>query len=518
MHKVQELVRMHRMGVGAREVARLLGVSPNTERFWRTKLDEAGLLEGSADVLPDVDALKRAVPPKKPPQQVSSVDGVRERIALLHAKGASPKAIWDRLRLDGDGQAGSYYAVKRLCAQLAKATPPRSTDVAIPVETLPGQVGQVDFGYAGMVVDPASGKQRRGWVFVIVLCHSRHQFARVVFDQSAATWQQLHVEAFAFFGGVPEVIVPDNLKAAVTLAAFGLGTDPALNRSYRELARHYGFKVDPTPPRDPEKKGKVERGVQYVKRSALATLPEGLDATAVNRELLRWCVEVAGTRVHGTTRRRPVDVFEAEERGELVRLPERPFVPVVWKKAKVHRDSHIVFGGALYSVPWRHLGVEAWVRATPDQVSVYVDDERVADHRRIAAGMRSTIDAHLPADRRDFRHRGRDWWEQQARLIGPEVAQLVAAVFDKEDELYPLRKVQAIVKHLEGYPKERAENAARRARRFEVHSFQGVRDILKKGLDFEDAHPELPLATSQATYRFTRPVQDMLGRHIEGEA
>jgi transposase len=518
MHKLQELVRLHRMGTGAREVARLLGISPNTERLWREQLGSAGLLTGPAEDLPGMDALEAVVPPRTPPQQVSSVAGLQGRIESLHAKGASPKAIWDRLRLDDPAFAGSYYAVKRLCVQLDKAAPPRSVDVAIPVETLPGKVAQVDFGYAGMVVEPSTGKQRRGWVFVMVLGHSRHQFDKVVFDQSAATWQQLHVEAFAFFGGVPEVIVPDNLKSAVTLAAFGLGNDPALNRSYRELARHFGFKIDPTPPRAPKKKGKVERAVQYVKRSAIATLPEGLNVHAVNRELTRWCLEIAGTRVHGTTRRRPLEVFEAEERGELLRLPERPFVPVVWKKAKVHRDSHIVFAGALYSVPWKHLGAEAWVRATPDQVCVYVDDKRVADHARHGAGARSTVDAHLPDDRRDFRHRGRGWWEQQARAIGPEAGLLITEIFDDEDVLYPLRKVQAIVKHLEGFPRERAENTARRARRFGVHGFQGVKEILKKGLDFEALPPELPLAAPPQTFRFTRPVGDMLARHIEGDA
>jgi len=367
-------------------------------------------------------------------------------------------------------------------------------------------------------VDPASGKARRGWVFVMVLCHSRHQFCRVVFDQSAATWQQLHAEAFAFFGGVAEVVVPDNLKSAVIRAAFGLGEDPGLNRSYREVARYFGFKIDPTPPADPRKKGKVERAVQYVKRSALATLPEGLDVHAVNRELARWSSEIAGTRVHGTTRRRPLEVFEGEERSELLPLPKRPYVPVVWKRAKVHRDSHLVFGGALYSVPWRHLGADAWVRATPDQVSVYVADKRVADHPLRAAGTRSTVDAHLPEDRRDFRHRGRDWWEQHARAIGPEVGALIAEIFDDEDVLYPLRKVQAIVKHLEGFPPSRAENAARRARRYGVHGFQGIKDILRKGLDFDAPLPELPLSAPAPSYRFTRPVSDMLGRHIEGEA
>jgi transposase len=517
MHKLQELVRLHRLGTGAREVARLLGISPNTERFWRGAFAAAGLLDGTPDALPELGALQALLPARSPPQQVSSVAALEARIVALLGRGATPKAIHDRLRLDDPTFSGSYFAVKRLCARLSRAAPPNPADVAIPVETRPGLVAQVDFGYAGFLVDPATGKHRRAWVFVMVLAHSRHLFARIVFDQKAATWQQLHVEAFAFFGGVPEVIVPDNLKSAVIRAAFGAGDDPALNRSYCEAARHYGFKIDPTPPADPEKKGKVERGVQYVRRNALKTLPESLDLRDANRELTRWVLEIAGTRTHGVTHRRPLDVFEADEKAELLPLPGKPFVPVVWHQAKVHRDSHVVYEAALYSVPWRHLGVKCWVRALPSSISIYVDDQRVADHPRVSPGKRHTEDAHLPEERRDYRHRGRAWWELAALGVGPESAALVAEIFDSEDVLYPIRKVQAIVTHLQAFPKERAEGAARRARRFNLYSYRGIKEILMKGLDLEVAPPELPLAAN-ATYRFTRAVQDMLDRHLPEDA
>lgn len=248
MHKLQELVRLHRMGTGAREVARLLRVSPNTERAWRLKLDAIGLLKGDVEDLPSMAVLDAAVPAKVPRQQVSSVAEHEAKVRLLRARGAGPKAIFDRLRLDETDFKGTYWAIKRLCARIDRERLVNAADVALPVETKAGHVAQVDFGYAGMLHDPETGKQRRAWVFVMVLGHSRHMFAKIVFNQRTETWLQLHVEAFAFFGGVPEVIVPDNLKAAVIRAFFGVGDDPALNRSYRELARHYGCKIDPTPP------------------------------------------------------------------------------------------------------------------------------------------------------------------------------------------------------------------------------------------------------------------------------
>jgi len=105
-------------------------------------------------------------------------------------------------------------------------------------------VAQVDFGYAGKPWDTTTGVPRKAWVSVMVLGHSRHQYSEVVFDQRTSTWLELHQRAFAELGGVPHVIVPDNLKAAVIRAAFGVSGLPELNRSYRELARHYGFRVD----------------------------------------------------------------------------------------------------------------------------------------------------------------------------------------------------------------------------------------------------------------------------------
>jgi len=515
MHKVQELVRLHRKGVGAREVARLLRISPNTERAWRRKLDALGLLKGELDELPDIECLNEAVPPKRPPQQTSSVNDVEEKIRALWERGASPKAIHDRLRLDDPQFHGSYYAVKRQCARFGRQRAPVAEDVAIPVVTAAGEVAQVDFGYAGRMHDPVADNVRRAWVFVMVLSHSRHMFAKCVFTQDMATWQQLHVEAFAFFGGVPEVVVPDNLKAAVIRASFGIDGDAKLNRSYIEVARHYDFKVDPAPPRQPKKKGKVERQVQYVKRNALATLPESITVDEANRDLHRWLLEIAGQRLHSATGRKPMELFAEVEQRCLRSLPEHPFVPVVWHRAKVQRDSHIVFKQRLYSVPWKYLGERAWVRATPEWLYIYVDNERVAEHARKDGHGRTTRDAHLPENRRDLRHRGRSWWKHRAAAIGPETEALLVDIFADESVVYPVRRVQYIVSHLESFPRDRAEGAARRARYFGVHHLGGVRNILKQALDREPLPESLPFPDSRPTYRFTRPIREMLAHHQE---
>ena len=276
MHRLQEMVRLHRMGASSREIARQLRMGRDTIRCYLRGLRRAGLLEGAADDLPGLDALGAAVgeeaPAKTAPVHTSTVDRWRQPIARLRRdKGAGPTAIHDWLRLNEPDYEGSLSAVKRLCRRLDRESGPKPTDVAIPVETAPGEVAQVDFVYAGKRYDPARGVMRKTWLFVMTLGFSRLMYCELVFDQKIETWVRLHVDAFQFFGGVPRVIVPDNLKAAVTRAAFGIDGDATINRTYRELARHFGFQIDPTPPRSPEKKGKVERDGGYVKRNFLKT-------------------------------------------------------------------------------------------------------------------------------------------------------------------------------------------------------------------------------------------------------
>ncbi|MEZ4223012.1 MAG: hypothetical protein R3B13_18860 [Polyangiaceae bacterium] len=192
MHRLQELVRLHRSGTKAREVARLLRMGRNTERRYRSAISKAGLLRGELAELPSQEELKAAVlehaPPKLPPQQESSVERWRPVVEQLQDRGCGPTAIYDRLRIEEPEFAGSLAAVKRLVATLKRERGPVAEDVVIPVETEPGDVAQVDFGYAGYRIDPATQKLRKSWVFVMVLGYSRHQFSKVVFDQRTSTW------------------------------------------------------------------------------------------------------------------------------------------------------------------------------------------------------------------------------------------------------------------------------------------------------------------------------------------
>jgi transposase len=513
MDRLQELVRLHRMGTGAREVARVLQVSPNTEREYRRALDQAGLLVGAPEELPSLETLRAAVerhlPVVPPPQMVSTAAPVRDRIIELAQRGLRPQAIYDRLRLEDSTFTTSFWAVRGAWRKWRKERGVSAAEVAIPVETGPAEIAQVDFGFVGKLYDAASGVLRKAWVFVLVLAFSRRLVARIVFDQKIETWLRVHVEAFAELGGVPATIVPDNLKAAVVRAAFGVDGAASLNRSYRELARHYGFKIDPAPIYAPKKKGKVESAVKYAKSNFFAGRDEH-DAADTARSLQRWVDEVANLRVHGTTRRRPLDLF-SDEQAVLLSLPDRRYELVTWHEATVHQDSHVAFDQRLYSVPWRLIKQRVWLRATASSVTIFSNDVRVAMHDRRGQSVRSTCDEHLPEERAPWRHRSRAYWEARADRIAIEVGAYIREVFDSDDVLSMLRTVQAIVTHLEKFPVERAVATCTRAQHYGSHRYCTIKNILRDGLDLQPVAPTQPSGALPAP-RFARPIGELLHR------
>jgi transposase len=192
MHRLQELIRLHRRGLRARHIARLLRMGRNTVARYSEALRAAGLLGGDPADLPDMAAVRAAVDaarlPSLPRQQQSSIERWLPIVDAKCEAGVGPTAIYDFLRLEYSDFSGSLSAVKRRCAALQRAKGVRPEDVTMPVDTEPGDVAQVDFGYVGKLYDPDEGVMRKAWVFVMTLGHSRHMAARIVFDQKTETW------------------------------------------------------------------------------------------------------------------------------------------------------------------------------------------------------------------------------------------------------------------------------------------------------------------------------------------
>jgi transposase len=470
---VREILRRLQLGEPDRRIARDLGVSRNTVARYRDWATPQHLLERPLPPPATLAALLAPAPHERPPHEQSLVEPYRERVETLHRDGVEGQAIY-QLLVEQHQFGGSYSSVKRFLRQLAPGG--RAT---LRLEVEPGDEAQVDFGAAGQLVDPDLGRRRRAWVFVMVLSHSRHQYAELVFDQTVATWLRLHRAAFEFFGGVPRRVVLDNLRAAIVHAALH---DPEVQRSYREFAEHYGFLIAPCRPRTPEHKGKVEQGgVHYVRRNALAGR-EFRDVHDGNRHLWRWCVETAGRRVHGTTKQIPLDVFDQVEQAALCPLPVTPWELAEWKQAKLHGDCHVVFAGAYYSAPHRLIGERLWVRAAGMKVELFRDWTLVATHRRARPGQRRTLLAHLPPDKIHFLTQTPAWCRARATEVGPACADFIEILLG-ERPLDRLRSAQGILRLGQRYGAPRLDAACARAHAVGEYRYHTIKTILAHALD-----------------------------------
>ncbi|MCW2718869.1 MAG: Integrase catalytic region [Pseudonocardia sp.] len=246
-----------------------------------------------------------------------------------------------------------------------------------PDEVEPGAEGQVDYGKLGMWCDPQTGRRRAVWAFVMVLACLRHMFVRPVLTMDQQAWTQATVDAFVFFGGAPVRLVPDNLKTGVERPDL---YDPQLNRSYGELAAHYGVLIDPARARKPRDKPRVERPMPYV-RDSFWRGREFTSLAGMQADALRWCVEVAGTRAcRALDGAAPGVVFATVEQPALLALPRSQFELASWSRPKAGPDIHIKVGKTLYSVPWRLIGQHVDARATAHTVQVFHDGALVKTH------------------------------------------------------------------------------------------------------------------------------------------
>jgi len=348
-------------------------------------------------------------------------------------------------------------------------------------ECAPGELAEVDFGRLGLVWDPETQRRRVAHALLVTLVYSRHQYVHVSFSQKVEDLIAGIEEAWESFGGVPARVVLDNLKAAVTKAD---RYDPIFSRTFAEYAHWRGFVIDAALPRHATGKPHVERNVQYVRESFFRG-ESFLDLAHVRREMVRWCRETAGQRVHGTTRQRPRVVFENEEKPKLSPLERPRFDPPVWASCKVHGDHHVQFRKALYSVPTRHVGKTVWVRGDAKLVRIFVDGVCVKAHEPVAEGKRSTDYKDYPAELAPYAMRDPEALIREAERVGEGVGRFAAQLLAGPFPWSKLRQAQKLLRLGNKYGKARLEAACRRALSFDLINVKRVEAMLEAGLGSE---------------------------------
>jgi transposase len=403
----------------------------------------------------------------------------------------SAQRIYQDLTLE-HGFTGSYDSVKRFVRRLVHkhALPMRRMECAA------GEEAQVDFGTGAPVIG-ADGKRRKTHVFRIVLSHSRKAYSEVTFRQTTEDFIGCLENAFAYFGGLPKVLVIDNLRAAVKHADW---FDPELVPKLRSFCAHYGIVILPTKPYMPRHKGKVEAGVKYVQSNALKAR-KFKSLQEQNEHLARWEATVADTRIHGTTKQHVGKVFREAERPALRPLPLERFAIFQEAQRTVNRDGHIEVAKSYYSAPQEYVGHTVWARWDKHLVRIFNQRMEQLDlHVRVEPGRFSTHAYHLPPEKINSLERGASYLLTKVRHIGPDAHQWAEAMLNARG-IEGTRVLQGLISLTHRHSADELENACKTALSYGVFQLRPLRKLIGRKaqeqttLPFLSAHPIIrPLA------------------------
>lgn len=490
MANVQAILSLHAQGWSRRAIARQLGVHRETVgrhvRLAAAGSKPANMHAGPSSPIesaPAVDPVGPTANGAASPRP-RSCDRWRELIEAKRAAGLTAQRIYQDL-VGEHGFERSYSTVQRYVRAMEGTRP-------LPfrrIESGPGVEAQVDFGVGAPLIE--NGRRRKTHVLRIVLSHSRKGYSEAVLRQTTDEFLRVLENAFAHFGGVPQTLVIDNLKAAVTTTDW---YEPELNPKLRSFADHYGVAILPTKPRTPRHKGKVERGVDYVQENALRGRSFA-SLAAQNAHLRQWETSVADTRIHGTTRRQVGLVFRESERPALRPLPAERF-PLFHEAArKVHRDGHVSIEKSYYSVPPEYLGHAVWVRWDARLVRIFNRRfEPIAVHPRQPPGKFSTQRTHIASEKISGVERGAAWLLAQAAGIGPHAQAWAAALLTLRG-VEGLRVLQGLSALAAKHGGRVVDAACATASSYAAYRLRTVRELVKRGgarqieFEFLAAHP-----------------------------
>ena len=480
MRKVQEVLRLLLVcGLSQRQASRASGIGRATVAEYVERAQKAGLLE-TWESLSGEELEGRLYPPahKVAPQtERPEADwaAVHEELKL---RDMTLSLIWQEYR----EQHPDGYQYSRFC-DLYRAWRGK-LDVCMRQVHRPGEKLFVDYcGATVPVVDAGTGEVREAQVFVAVWGASSYTFAEATWSQSLPDWIGSHVRAFEFGGGLPELVIPDNLRTGVTRAC---RYEPELNPTYQDLAMHYGVAVMPARVRKPRDKAKVEAGVQLVQRWILARLRHRRFFSL--GELNQVIRELLGPLNQRPFRKRPGSrrsLFESLEQPALRPLPAERFTYAEWKKGGVHIDYHVEVEGHYYSVPYQMVSQQLDVRVSAKTVECFAKSKRVASHlRSFLRGGHTTQSGHMPRPHREYAEWTPERLVRWARESGPSVGGLIERVMaTRAHPQQGFRSCLGIMRLGQSYGAERLEAACQRALQVDAASYRSVRSILQVGLD-----------------------------------
>ena len=495
MRKIKDVLRLHAAGRSARQIGPSVGVSRSTVADYLRRAEVAGLSWPLPEGL-DEEALERRLFPPPPPAQsrlFTEADWA-EIHRELKRPGVTLALLWDEYRSqhpDGYGYSAFCEHYRRWVGRLSPVMRQRHAA---------GERMFVDYSGTRMaVIDPTTGAARPAEIFIAVMGASNMTYVEASWSQALPDWIGAHTHAFAAFGAVPTLVVSDNLKSGVIRACF---YEPEINRSYAEMAAHYGTAILPARPYKPRDKAKVEGAVLLVQRWIIARLRnrqffslEELNA-AIRDEVARLNARVS--RHLGASRQQ---LFETLDRPAMQPLPPEPFTHADWRHTTVGLDYHVRLEGHHYSVPHDLLRQKLWARLTASTVEIFRAGKRVACHRRAAPGDTgaTTLNEHRPASHRRHAETTPDQLRERAARIGPATAILIDVILrDRPHPEQGFRSCLGILRLARSYAPERVEAACDRALAINTRTMASVKSILINRLDGRP--PDRPAEATPITH------------------
>jgi transposase len=481
MRKIRDILRLrYEAGLAYRGIASALNIGYGTVVDYLNRAERAGLGWPIPEGLMERDLGRLLFPTQEVTGQRRFTEPDFPSVCVeLKGKGVTKLLLWQEYRQQHADDGYSYaqfchrYRVWLGCQRRSMRQVHRA-----------GEKLFVDYcGPTMTVVNPDTGEYRQAQIFVAVLGASNYTFACASWSQKQADWLQAHVKAFEYFGGVPELIVPDNLKSAVRKTH---RYDPDINPSYQQLATHYQCAIVPARPYKPKDKAKAEVAVQIVERWIMARLRHQTFFTLASLNqaigvLLEDLNQRPFKKLPGTRHSQ----FEQLDKPALRALPAQPYRYAHIKKARVHIDYHIEYDKHYYSVPHPLVKQEVEVQATDRTVAIYRYGQRIASHpRSYRQGAHSTCQEHMPQA-----HRAMHDWSPQRFLswagdIGPETRALVSCLLQEKRHIeQSYRRVLALLSNAKKYGRERLNSACGRALLIGSPTRSSVESILKQGLD-----------------------------------
>jgi len=491
MRKTKEVLRLkYDCGISEREIARSCSISRSTVADYIRRAAAAGLNWNEASVLTQTQLEERLFPTEHVPSSVKrpppDCEYIYEQLRTYRKFNLTLSQLW----LEYKDRHSDGYQYTQFCEHYWRWR--KKLDYCMRQEHRGGEKLFIDYSDGLSIVDALTGELTLTQLFIAVWGASNYTYAEATLSQTLADWIGSHRRAFEYFGCVPRVLVPDNLKSGVSKAC---KYEPDLNPTYNDMAEHYGCAVLPARPRKPRDKAKVEAGVLIAQRWILAVLRHRtFYSLAELNTAIRECLERLNTRPLRQAKKSRRELFVTMDRPNALPLSLRPYEYAEWYKAKVHLDYHIEVDRHYYSVPYQLLHERLDIRLTAVIVEALYKGERVAAHvRSHVKGGYTTLPEHMPPEHRYYAEWNPARFIQWAGKTGESTARLVEKILSTRP--YPeqgYRSCLGIIRLVRDYESARVEAAANRALKYNACSYRSMKAILSAGLDRQSDSSEQP--------------------------